>query len=115
MIARDHLESGAGAPRSLVESFEVMVARKGPRAATLQKRDGRWVETTWAELGRRARDVADGLASLGVTKGDRVAVIGDTATEWVIAELGILGAGAICVPIYQSNKAHDCAYILENS
>jgi long-chain acyl-CoA synthetase len=114
MIAREELQR-SGRPRSLVDLFEAMAARRGSAAATRQKRDGRWVDTGWAELARRARDVADGLASLGVKKGDRIAVIGETSTEWALAELGILSAGAICVPIYQSNKAHDCAYILENA
>jgi long-chain acyl-CoA synthetase len=114
MIAREALQRGAR-PRSLVDLFEASAAKRGTVTATKEKRGGRWADTSWAELARRARAISDGLASLGVKKGDRVAVLGETATDWVVAELGILGAAAICVPIYQSLKAHDCAYILENS
>ncbi len=115
MIAREDLNRGAGRPRSLVEVFDAMAARQGARAATRQKRDGRWADTSWAELARRARDVSDGLAALGIAKGDRVAILGETTTEWIIADLGVMGAAAVTVPIYQSNKAHDCRYILADS
>ena len=115
MIAREEVQRGPGRPRSLVDLFEATAARLGARTATQQKRDGRWVDTSWAELARRARDVSDGLAALGVAKGDRVALLGETSTEWIVADLGAMGATAIVVPIYQSNKAHDCQYILENS
>ena len=115
MIAREELNRGAVGPRSLVEVFEAMAAGQGARTATKQKRDGRWVDTSWADLARRARDISDGLASLGLAKGDRVAILGESTTEWILADLGVMGAAAVSVPIYQSNKAHDCQYILADA
>jgi len=73
------------------------------------------VDVSWQEVARRARDLADGLASLGLRRGDRVAIIGETRLEWLIADLGILGAGGITVTIYQSNKAAECQFILADS
>jgi long-chain acyl-CoA synthetase len=115
MIAREELAKGPQAARSLVEVFEVMAQRRGQVAATRQKRDGRWVDTSWAELARRVRDVSDGLAALGIAPGDRVSILGESTTEWIAADLGIMGSGAATVPIYQSLLAPDCQYILENS
>ena len=115
MIAREELNRRAEPPNSLVEVFEAMAARLGGRTATKQKRDGRWVDTSWADMARRARDISDGLASLGIGKGDRVAILGESTTEWILADLGVMGATAVTVPIYQSNKAHDCQYILADS
>src|SRR5512140_2386062 len=115
MSAQPEQERGAAEARSLVDVFEATVARQGERLAGMQKRDGRWVETSWAELGRRARDVADGLASLGVARGDRLSVIGEVSLEWTLADLGIMGAAAVTVPIYQSNRPHECQYILEDA
>ncbi len=110
------MSAAAGStPRSVIGMFEEMAQQAGSRACTKQKKDGRWVDTSWTEMARRARAVADGLASLGVTRGDRVALLGETATDWIVAHLGVLGAGAITVPIYQSNKAHEVQYILDNS
>jgi len=104
-----------GTPRSAIAMFEEMCRKAPDRACTRQKRDGAWKDSTWGELGQRARALSDGLASLGVKPGDRVAILGETTTEWVLAGVGSWGAGAINVPIYQSNKAHEVQYILENS
>lgn len=101
--------------RNLVEVFEIGVAKLGDRTAARFKQAGSWLAISWRELGRRARDVSDGLAALGVARGDRIAILAETAVEWIVADLGILGAGAITVPIYQSNPPQECRYILENS
>ncbi len=114
MIAEPELIRGA-ASRNLVSLLEDQARKRGDLPATRQKRDGSWVDTTWSEVARRARNVSDGLAALGVRAGDRIAVIGDTQLEWILADLGILGAGAITVTIYQSNLPPECAYILANS
>ena len=105
------------APRapSLVALLDRQVREHGSLAAVKHKRGGRWQDVSWGELGRRARDVSDGLASLGIGRGDRVAVIGDTNLEWMIADLGILGAAAVTATIYQSNQPEECRYILEHS
>lgn len=104
-----------GSARNLVELFEMQAARQGSKTAVKHKRDGLWQEVSWKEMARRARDVSDGLAALGVQPGDRVSVIGETQIEWIIADVGIMGAGAVTVPIYQSNLPQDCQYILEHS
>ncbi len=104
-----------GGTRNLVEVFEMQAARQGSKPAVKHKRLGRWQEVSWKEMASRARDVSDGLASLGVKPGDRLSIIGETQVEWILADLGIMGAGAITVPIYQSNLPHECQYILEHS
>ncbi len=101
--------------RNLVDLFERQAAVQGGRAAVKHKRDGRWQEVSWKEMARRARDVADGLASLGVQPGERISIVGETQLEWILADVGIMGAGAITVPIYQSNPAHECQYILDHA
>jgi len=106
---------GLSSARNLVELFEWQAGRMGSRPAVRQKIGGQWKEFSWSELARRSRDVSDGLASLGVQRGDRISVIGETALDYMVADIGIMGSGAIAVPIYQSNPAHECHYILENS
>ncbi len=101
--------------KNLVSLFEATARARGDQAAVKHKRGGAWSEVSWKDLARRARDVSDGLAALGVKKGDRIAVIGETQLEWILADLGILGAGGITVTIYQSNRPDECRYILENS
>ncbi len=115
MIAESELRDGARQARSLVEVFEQTAKRRGASPAVKLKRDGRWIEVSWADLARRARDVSDGLAAIGVRPGDRIAILGDTNLEWILADLGILGAGAITTTIYQSNTPAECQYILRDS
>src|SRR5690606_17163429 len=50
----------------------------------------------------------------GVQKGDRINLMGDTRFEWVVCDLGIQGAGAVTVPIYQSNLPDECQYVTDN-
>jgi len=114
MIAEPELSRGAVA-KNLVTLFEGQARRRGSVAAVKHKQDGVWADVSWVEMARRARDISDGLAAMGIRPGDRVAVIGETQLEWILADLGILGAGAITVTIYQSNLPHECAYILQNS
>ncbi|HOT11008.1 MAG TPA: long-chain fatty acid--CoA ligase, partial [Polyangiaceae bacterium] len=51
----------------------------------------------------------------GVQRGDRVAILSTTREEWVVADLAILMAGAVCVPVYPTLTAEETAYIIENS
>jgi long-chain acyl-CoA synthetase len=101
--------------RNLVQVFEDQVAKSGDATAMTYKRAGKWHTVSWKELARRARDVSDGLCSVGVKPGDRVSIVADTCGEWIIADLGIMGAGAITVPIYQSNPAHEVQYIVHDA
>ena len=101
--------------RNLVQVFEDQVARRGDATALTFKRGGSWQTMSWKELGTRVRDVADGLASMGVKPGDRVSILADTCAEWIIADVAIMSAGGITVPIYQSNPAHEVQYILQDA
>jgi long-chain acyl-CoA synthetase len=115
MMSKADLTKGAPAARNLVALLEQQARERGAGAAVKHKRDGKWQDVPWTEVARRSRDVADGLASLGVRPGDRIAVIGETNLEWMLADFGILGAGAMTATIYQSNQPSECHYIIENS
>jgi long-chain acyl-CoA synthetase len=115
MISQVELSKGPAAARNLVALLERQARERAAAPAVKHKRDGRWQDVSWSELARRARDVADGLAAIGVRPGDRIAVLGDTNLEWMLADLGTLGAGAITATIYQSNQPEECRYIIEDS
>src|SRR5574342_1391763 len=96
----DAKEKAPASARNLVELFEWQAGRMGSRPVVRQKLGGQWKEFSWSEVARRSRDVSDGLASLGVQRGDRISVIGETALDYLVADVGIMGSGAIAVPIY---------------
>jgi long-chain acyl-CoA synthetase len=99
----------------LVALFLEQVRARGSATALRSKREGQWVPTSWTDWERRARAVARTLVAAGVQKGDRVAVFGNTCEAWVVADLGILMAGATTVPIYPSLVGDQAAYIVRDS
>ena len=62
-----------------------------------------------------AKPLGLGLVALGVEKGDRVSILGNTRPEWTYFDYAALSIGATVVPIYQTNSPEECAYVLENS
>jgi long-chain acyl-CoA synthetase len=101
--------------QSIVHMFRARVKESGSKRACRGKKKGVWSELTWSQLDERVRNLAHGLIELGVKPGDRVAVFGPTRLEWALADLAIVSAGGITVPIYASNTVEECNYILENS
>ncbi len=70
---------------------------------------------TWRELESAAARVANGLRALGLTAGDRVAVLAHNRIEWVEVMLGSLRAGTRLVPVNWHLTAPEAAYILSDS
>jgi long-chain acyl-CoA synthetase len=70
---------------------------------------------SYADVGRAADEIAAGLAAVGIQAGDRVAILASTRAEWTLADLGTLWAGATVVPIYNTNSAEECQYVLAHS
>jgi long-chain acyl-CoA synthetase len=73
------------------------------------------VRLTWSQVGERARAVAAGLYDLGVRAEDRVAILAGTRVEWILADLGIMCAGAATTTVYPTTEPDDAAYILRDS
>jgi crotonobetaine/carnitine-CoA ligase len=86
-------------------------ARYGARQLALV--DGAAV--TYEQLADRAGRFTAGLQELGIQPGDRVAVMMPTRAEFLYAWFGILGAGAIEVPIHDAARGPGIAYILETT
>jgi long-chain acyl-CoA synthetase len=95
-----------------------MVLEAGERydgAAMRFSDNDRWIETSYADLVEAAREIAGGLIDQGVEAGDRVAIFSDTRPEWTLADLGIVLAGAVTVPIYQTASAEEAKHVLADS
>ncbi len=88
--------------RTLVEALDWHVAAHPDRQhlTVLQDESVVLATLTYGELGKAARSVAAGLIEADVAPGDRIALMLPTGTEFFIAFLGILYAGAVPVPIY---------------
>jgi long-chain acyl-CoA synthetase len=102
---------------TIVSNFMHQVERLGDRSA-MRRRDpvsGEWQDISWADYGTAAREVATGLASLGIAPGDTVAIFSPNRPEWHIADMGSLAARAVTVPVYLNNAPAQVAYVLGHS
>ena len=99
---------------TIVELFRQQVRALGPRTALRYSVDGSWRPLTWAAYGDAVREVAAGLIEIGVAPGDRVALLSTNRPEWHFADLGILSAAAVTVPVYPTSAAGQVAYIVDH-
>ncbi|RYE79215.1 MAG: long-chain fatty acid--CoA ligase [Myxococcales bacterium] len=96
---------------NLVEMFEKSCQAYGSRDLFGTKRDGAWHWTSYAEIKRRVDDARAGLASLGVAKGDKVAIIANNRIEWAVMAYATYGLGAAFVPMYEAQQADEWEFI----
>jgi long-chain acyl-CoA synthetase len=89
--------------------------RYGDHLAARYRVDDEWRELTYTEIVSAIEEVGLGLAELGIEPGDRVGVLADTRVEWTVASYGISVAGGVVVPVYPTNSARECAWVLGNS
>ncbi|MFJ5259684.1 AMP-dependent synthetase/ligase [Streptomyces sp. NPDC088387] len=74
-----------------------------------------WKSLSWAQAAERVYAVAAGLIELGVEPEQRVALAAATRIEWILADLGIMCAGAATTTIYPQTNADESAFILADS
>jgi len=74
-----------------------------------------WLEISYPNLGKGVREIAKGLIAIGVEPGDRVGILSNTRAEWTLADFGAMCAGAVVVPVYQTNSPDECLYVLEHA
>jgi long-chain acyl-CoA synthetase len=101
--------------RSLAEMFLSQAARYGERPLYRFARDGQWEDCTWNEALRRVREIGLGLLSLGVEKGDRVAIFSLNRFEWSLIDWAGICTGALTVPLYASSSLSQVSYILDHA
>ena len=101
--------------RSLPDMLRTNANRYKDKAAMLIKRGDTWHEITYAGFGDKVRLVAQGLASLGISKGDKVALLSENRPEWGMSDFGIQSTGALVVPIYPTLISKQIEYMLQNS
>jgi long-chain acyl-CoA synthetase len=87
----------------------------GSHPAVRYKEGAAWVDRSFQQVLEIATPLANGLIALGIEKGDRVSILGNTRPEWTYFDYAALMTGATVVPIYQTNSPEECAYVLENS
>ena len=104
------------AQRTLPRLFEDSVARFPDNVLMWEKHSDKYEPTTYTEMQTLVHRFGAGLQSLGLEKGDRVALISEGRNDWVISELGILFCGAVDVPIsVKLDELNDLKFRLAHS
>ncbi len=85
------------------------------RDAIREKALGIWQSWSWADASIEIRALACGLASLGLKRGEKLAIIGDNRPRLYWGMTAAQALGAIPVPLYQDSVADEMAYVLDNA
>ena len=102
-------------PRTAVEMWKRRVAKKPAEPAFRHFAGEAWKTVSYAEADAAAQEIAAGLIAAGVVPGDRVCLVAQTRLEWALCDVGILLAGGVTVPIYASNTAEQCEFIIRDA
>jgi long-chain acyl-CoA synthetase len=103
-------------PRTLPQFLLHRAAEWGERRTALREKDfGIWQSISWRAYLDNVRRLSLGLTTLGLVRGDKVAIIGDNRPEWFYAELAAQAAGAASVGLFQDAVAHELQFIVDHS
>ena len=79
------------------------------------KENKQWVKYSTKDYVELTTMVSYGLLSLGLKKGDKVAMVSNNRPEWNFIDMGISQAGMVHVPIYPTIGVEEYEYILDDA
>ncbi|MFN7995147.1 MAG: long-chain fatty acid--CoA ligase [Bryobacteraceae bacterium] len=106
-------------PRTIYQVLEESAAQFGDAPALRQPLpsaggEREYLTYSWNQYKTAAQEIAAGLRSIGIRKGDVVALDSETRLEFYLADLGILTAGAIAAALYPSYPPKDLVRTIQN-
>lgn len=104
-----------GEPRTLAELFLQSAQKYDLPNALNYKSDGEWKAISSVQVIERAENIALGLYSLDLRKGERAAIIAVNSPEWTLSDAGCQFAGVIDVPLYTTLSPDAVRYIIDDS
>ncbi len=104
---------------SLLDTFPKLLlarTRQHPNKIAMREKDlGIWQGWTWRQMYDEVRALACGLATMGLVRGDKVAVIGDNRPQLYWAMMAAQCLGGVPVPLYQDAVAEEMQFVLEHA
>ncbi len=102
--------------KTIPEMFDVVTKTYGSSKTYLKEKiDGKYVDINYQEVRDITENLALGLTSLGVRRGDKIAIIAENRPEWYYSDLAILSLGCVDVPIYPISTSDSIEYMVNNS
>jgi long-chain acyl-CoA synthetase len=108
-------EDGEALRRMTAPQLLLGHARATPqRVAYRAKHRGIYVERTYSDYAAQVARCALGFTALGLSRGERVAIMGDPCEEWMIADLAGQSAGAVTYGIYPTSSPSELAFLMND-
>ncbi len=99
--------------KTTLAAFYKWESRKGDQPFLRQPSGHSWIEYSWAEVGQQARKMAAHLRQY--PEGSQIAILSHNCAHWFIADLAIMMAGHVSVPVYPTANVETIRTILEHS
>src|SRR5271166_1914279 len=100
--------------RTLNEIFFTVVDRNSDRVMLVREGET-WRPISSAQLRSCVYSAARQLQAWGIRKGDRVVILSENRPEWAVADFACQLLGAVDVPIYATQTAEQCLFVLQDS
>ena len=112
-------ENATGLPPADCDTFPKLLEHQckvRPLKPAIREKDfGIWQTHTWGQVAEQVRALAAGLFSLGVKRGDKVAIVGDNRPRLYWTMTAVQAIGAVPVPLYQDSVAEEMTYVLDHA
>jgi long-chain acyl-CoA synthetase len=109
------LSGAATESKTLADLVALATKKHSKLVAQRYKAGDEWVDISYDNFGTIVKEVTLGLAAIGLGPGDKIAVLANTRPEWTYSDFGVLCLGATTVPVYQTNSAEECQYVINHS
>ncbi len=107
-------QTATAALQSIPALLKRNVAQFGSKPAYREKEFGIWQSWSWAEIDAEIEALALGLLTLGVQKGDFIAIAGRNRPHLYWSMVAAESVGAVPVPVYQDAVGEEMAYVLNH-
>jgi long-chain acyl-CoA synthetase len=101
--------------RTIADLVAQSAAEHAEHVAVRYKRDGAWHDVSYAQLADIVQEIGLGLIDLGIEPGERLCILANTRPEWSYVDMAATAAGAVVVPIYQTNSPEECLWVISDS
>jgi long-chain acyl-CoA synthetase len=99
---------------SFIDTLTERLAERPDAAAVVEMTANGPVNTTGAQMLDLIARGRGALEARGIAPGDRVVLVGPNRARWAAADLAILGHGAVCVPMYDRQAAHELVAMMRD-
>jgi long-chain acyl-CoA synthetase len=102
--------------RTIVKLWrDAVSANRTGTAYLVETEPGHWREISWTEAARTVDELAHGLLSRGIGKGDAFGIVSRTRLEWTLFDFALALVGGITAPVYPNSSANEAAHVLRHS